>query len=503
MATFQVWQRESTSDTAVGSKVSGVARRAHHTRSRFRLWIFLDILTVIVSASIATVIEKHVGLLTGAETFYHGTLFYARNKEILLALLVGFTIVLVLVSSRHNLYQPTAITSFLHEQRMSAQSCITAGLLLTGVLYMVRTADVPRHIIVLTVALVLVLLAVRRGVYRILLYRRFDRGVDMRNTLIVGSSPEARALQHHLQSIPHLGYHVKGVVPPSELEVRVVSERDNVDSIDLLFQRARAEFIDEIIFATQFDHELMQDILERARIYGVDLRLAPDFYAGIPGIYPIEYIGQFPTIPLHSRQVPESSLIIKRVLDSWISAVLLVAVAPILVVIAIAIKLDSKGPVFYRSERIGKKGRVFGCFKFRTMVADAESLRAAVVHMNERDGVLFKIANDPRITRVGRLLRKYSFDELPQFFNVLMGDMSIVGPRPPLASEVKKYKVSHLRRLSVTPGITGLWQVQGRQDPSFDSYVSLDLSYIENWSLWLDIKIMIRTVGVILAGTGM
>lgn len=500
MATFQAWQRDSATYTSTGSTASG---GVHHTRSRFRFWILLDILTVFVSAAIATSIEKRVSPVFDARAIYRGVLFHGTTLEILLALLVGFTIALVLVSRRHNLYHPTAITSFLHEQRMSAQSCITAALLLTGILYMVHTPDVPRHIIVLTVALVLVLLAVRRGIYRILLYRRFDRGIDLRSTLIVGSSPEARALCHHLQSIPHLGYHVKGVVPPSELEVRVVSESDNADSIDLLFQRARAEFVDEIIFATQCDHELMQDILERARDYGVDIRLVPDFYAAIPGVYPIEYIGQFPTVPLHSREVPEYSLIFKRMLDIWISASVMAILAPILAVIAIAIKFDSRGPVFYRSERIGMKGRVFGCFKFRTMVADAESLRDAVVHMNERDGVLFKIANDPRITRVGRLLRKYSLDELPQFFNVLKGDMSIVGPRPPLASEVKEYKLGHLRRLSVTPGITGLWQVQGRQDPSFDCYVSLDLSYIENWSLWLDIKIMIRTIGVVFAGTGM
>jgi lipopolysaccharide/colanic/teichoic acid biosynthesis glycosyltransferase len=123
--------------------------------------------------------------------------------------------------------------------------------------------------------------------------------------------------------------------------------------------------------------------------------------------------------------------------------------------------------------------------------------------MNERDDVLFKIANDPRITRLGRFLRKYSLDELPQFFNVLLGDMSIVGPRPPLAGEVRRYDLNHLRRLDVTPGITGLWQVQGRQDPSFTSYVSLDVAYIDNWSIWLDFKIIARTVGVVLAGTGM
>ena len=165
-----------------------------------------------------------------------------------------------------------------------------------------------------------------------------------------------------------------------------------------------------------------------------------------------------------------------------------------LLAVAIAVKLDSPGPIFYSSERIGKKGRVFRCIKFRTMVRDADKRRADVMHMNERDGVLFKISNDPRITTVGRFLRKYSLDELPQFFNVLKGDMSIVGPRPPLASEVQEYKLSHLRRLDVMPGITGLWQVQARQDPSFDSYISLDVAYIDNWSIWLDLKIIVRTI---------
>jgi len=190
------------------------------------------------------------------------------------------------------------------------------------------------------------------------------------------------------------------------------------------------------------------------------------------------------------------------VLDVVLSAIAVILLSPVLIAVAVAIKLDSHGPVFYSSERIGKRGRVFRCIKFRTMVRDAERRRADVMHMNEREGVLFKITNDPRITRLGRFLRKYSIDELPQFFNVLRGDMSIVGPRPPLASEVKEYKLSHLRRLDVLPGVTGLWQVQGRQDPSFDSYISLDVTYIENWSIWLDLKIIGRTIGVVLAGTG-
>jgi exopolysaccharide biosynthesis polyprenyl glycosylphosphotransferase len=225
-------------------------------------------------------------------------------------------------------------------------------------------------------------------------------------------------------------------------------------------------------------------------------------YDGLAWNSPIEYIGQFPTIPLHRGHVPEIGLLFKRGLDIVFSILAMIFLAPLMLAVAIAVKLDSHGPIFYTSERIGKKGRVFKCIKFRTMVRDAEKRRAEMMHMNERDGVLFKISNDPRITKLGHFLRKYSLDEFPQFLNVLRGDMSIVGPRPPLASEVQEYKLSHLRRLDVLPGVTGLWQVQGRQDPSFDSYISLDVTYIENWSIWLDLKIIARTVGVVLSGTG-
>jgi exopolysaccharide biosynthesis polyprenyl glycosylphosphotransferase len=280
------------------------------------------------------------------------------------------------------------------------------------------------------------------------------------------------------------------------------SSGDVVGTLETLFQHARQQFVDEIFFTTPCERGIIQWVLEQARAHSVDLRVIPDLYDGLAWNSPIEYIGQFPTIPLHCGHVPEVGLLLKRALDIVFSSLALVVLSPVLLAIAIAIKLDSHGPIFYSSERMGKKGRVFRCTKFRTMVIDAETRRAEIMHMNERDAVLFKITNDPRVTKLGRFLRKYSLDELPQFFNVLRGDMSVVGPRPPLASEVQEYKLSHLRRLDVTPGITGLWQVQGRQDPSFDSYVSLDVTYIENWSIWLDLKIIARTIGVVFAGTG-
>jgi exopolysaccharide biosynthesis polyprenyl glycosylphosphotransferase len=305
----------------------------------------------------------------------------------------------------------------------------------------------------------------------------------------------------------YLGYAFKGFIDLNDAgnmrnAEMVVAAEDVIGTLETLFQQARMHFVDEIFFTCRCDREIVQGVLQQARVHGVDLRLVPDLYEGLSWNNPVEYVGQFPTIPLHCGHAPEIALVFKRCFDILFSTVALVTLLPLLVAIAIAIKLDSPGSVFYSSERIGKKGVVFRCTKFRTMVPDAEKRKAEILHMNERDDVLFKVTNDPRVTRVGRFLRKYSIDELPQFWNVLRGEMSIVGPRPPIASEVKEYKLSHLRRLDVTPGITGLWQVQGRQDPSFASYVSLDVTYIDNWSVWLDFKIILRTIAVVFAGTG-
>jgi exopolysaccharide biosynthesis polyprenyl glycosylphosphotransferase len=355
----------------------------------------------------------------------------------------------------------------------------------------------------MTVVLLSISLSLRRFVFRALLYQRFERGMNTRNVIIVGTGAEAHALRHHLQSIRQLGYIFKGFVQVPGIDTQLAGTTGDVlGSLDSLFDHARKHFVDEIFFASPAERGVIKNVLEQARSNGIDLRVVPEMYDGLAWNSTIEYIGQFPTIPLHRGHVPEVELILKRALDILIAFAALVILSPVLLAIAIAVKFDSPGPILYASERIGKKALVFKCFKFRTMVRDADGRRAEIMHMNERQGILFKISDDPRITKVGTFLRKYSLDELPQFFNVLRGDMSVVGPRPPIASEVRQYNLSHLRRLDVTPGITGLWQVQARQDPSFDSYISLDVAYIENWSVWLDIKIILRTIGVVFAGTG-
>jgi exopolysaccharide biosynthesis polyprenyl glycosylphosphotransferase len=505
MATSEFWQRVSTapSPSAQEWNEGGSATQQRTARGSAGMWMILDVFTVFGASLIASILELHTSPLAGARGFWRGTLIHGESMGILTALIAGFTVTLIVISRSLHLYHPTRLTSHLHEQRLSVQACLVSGLLLTGTLYLIKAEEIPRGIVLLTIVLLTVSLSLRRLVFRALLYQRFERGMNTRNVIIVGTGAEAHALRHHLQSIRQLGYIFKGFVQVPGVDTQLPGTTGDVlGSLDSLFDYARKHFVDEIFFTSPCERGVIKGVLDQARANGIDLRVVPDMYDGLAWNSTIEYIGQFPTIPLHRGHVPEVGLILKRLLDVTGAGLALIALSPVLLAIAIAVKLDSPGPILYASERIGKKARVFRCFKFRTMVRDADRRRAEIMHMNERQGILFKISDDPRITRTGRFLRKYSLDELPQFLNVLRGDMSIVGPRPPIASEVRQYNLAHLRRLDVTPGITGLWQVQARQDPSFDSYISLDVAYIENWSVWLDIKIILRTIGVVFAGTG-
>jgi len=194
--------------------------------------------------------------------------------------------------------------------------------------------------------------------------------------------------------------------------------------------------------------------------------------------------------------------LVKRAMDVGLSAVGLVLLSPLMFVIAIAVRLESPGHVFYSSLRVGQFGQIFECYKFRTMVAGSDGLKQNLRRLNERRGPFFKIARDPRLTRLGRFLRKYSLDELPQLWNVMMGDMSLVGPRPHPVEDCAQYSSEHFRRLGVKPGVTGLWQVLARANPSFETCMKCDLAYIENWSLLLDCRILMKTITAVLAGEG-
>src|SRR5277367_2531036 len=246
----------------------------------------------------------------------------------------------------------------------------------------------------------------------------------------------------------------------------------------------------------------MREAAEAAFRNHLDIRAVPDLP---PGPWPdsgIDRIGEVPVITLHREPSPSASLFLKRLLDVIGAAVCIVLAAPIMAIVAVLIRCDSPGPVIYCAERTGAKGRRFRCYKFRSMVTDAERLKEDLRGRNQRQGPIFKIDSDPRVTRMGRIIRRYSLDELPQLWNVLRGEMSLVGPRPHPVDEVNHYELHEFRRLDVKPGITGLWQITARKCPSFELNMHLDLTYIEQWSLLLDLRILAGTVRVLFAPEG-
>jgi exopolysaccharide biosynthesis polyprenyl glycosylphosphotransferase len=417
---------------------------------------------------------------------------------IYLMLFGGF---LMLCSQLYGLYAQDLNQGGLHEQRMTVQATVTAALLVCGTLYFLPGYLVSRTAVMLTAFLVMIMLMLRRAIWRQVIERRHLQGMETRNVLIIGRGQVAQALRTHLETLRHMGFRFKGFISvyPND---NSVGYSDVVAHVDNCVAVARSLFIDEIYCATSLDRCTLISVAQQAHSMGINVHMVPDLYDGIAWNARVEYIGPFPTIPLVNREFPHGPFLVKRLMDVVLAFVALLVLWPLPALIALVIWSDSPGPILYRSERIGRKGCKFTCLKFRTMVRDADQRREELAHLNERKGVLFKMTNDPRITRVGAFLRKYSLDEIPQLLNVLRGEMSLVGPRPPTPSEVEQYELAHLRRLDVMPGITGLWQVEARQDPSFDSYISLDTAYVENWHLLLDLRILARTVRVVLSGTG-
>ena len=502
MATPDYWEQvvitggRWTAAEATPSERTGIFHRPSVTSF---IWSMLDLATVALAALLAMYVRSDV---PGELRMISVPGYLVSTATPYLLIFVGwFGLLLVIFARSYGLYEPILNRSGLNEQRLTVQATLTSGLLLCGTLYLARAETVPRIVIVLTVALTGALLCTRRAIWRRMVYSRYRAGLETRNVLIVGAGRVAHALRNHMESLRHLGFRFKGFVALSEHEAES-GDADVIGDVRNCLSLARSLFVDEIFFSVPAEKKLVVGIVEEARELGIDVRVVPDLYDGLAWNAPVEYIGRFPTIPLHRHDLSISTFLLKRALDVTGAALAILLGWPIMLLLAAAIKLDSKGPVFYRSQRIGRKGRTFTCYKLRTMCTDADKMKEDLIHRNERDGILFKIANDPRVTRVGRWLRKYSLDELPQFYNVLRSEMSMVGPRPPVASEVEQYDLSHLRRLDVLPGMTGLWQVEARQDPSFDSYISLDTAYVENWSLWLDMKILVRTIGVVLSGTG-
>lgn len=396
-----------------------------------------------------------------------------------------------------SLYRTLRTRSAREESFAVFKAVFFATLLLTAFIYLSGVKVVSRLIVASSLILNVITMALWRYAKRRVVIRRVEQGIGARNVLIIGAGKVGQALARQFDQNKHLGYRFKGFLDGDHC-----GDGRMLGKIEDLSRVARAEFVDEVFITIPSERELVKRIAIEARQHRLDVKVLPDLYDGLGWHAPIRQIGDFPVMDLHWQPIPALGLFVKRIFDVVVSSFSLIICSPVLAVLAVWIKMDSAGPVFYRSRRVGKKGCLFTCYKLRTMSANADEMKDSLRHRNERQGPFFKIKDDPRITRLGKFLRKYSLDELPQIWNVLKGNMSLVGPRPHPVDDFEQYTLDHLRRLDVKPGITGLWQVEARRNPSFDTNMRLDLEYIEKWNLWMDLKILTRTLPAVFEGAG-
>jgi exopolysaccharide biosynthesis polyprenyl glycosylphosphotransferase len=401
-------------------------------------------------------------------------------------------------------YQSMRFSSFWSLIKSIGFSCSVVFVSVAAVLFALKL-DLSRSFIGIFCALSFALLLFERiSVLALLRYFRI-KGRNFRNMLIVGINEQGQKIFSEIKSQPELGIRIVGYVnlnnsneTDNALPLRIVANADTFESA------LKKHAIDDVLFTDVVENfHLVRELAELAVEEGVRVSLAADLFSlGILNSQ-MTYFGSVPLIHYQPTPAKPVALITKRLIDILISSIALVLLSPIFLLVAIAIKIETPGPVFFKQRRVGLNGRKFTLLKFRSMVNHAEEALEELKSQNEMNGPVFKMTNDPRITKFGKFLRKFSIDEFPQLINVLAGDMSIVGPRPPLPEEVNLYKRQQRRRLSMRPGLTCTWQVSGRNNiQDFNRWAKMDLEYIDNWSLLTDLKLIAKTIPVVLIGKG-
>lgn len=342
---------------------------------------------------------------------------------------------------------------------------------------------------------------------RVLFYKiikkKAIKGKSTKNVILIAGETSVEFIEKIIQG-KQWGYKIFSIISDSDKIIEKYSGnykiQDNTADIDKIIEE---NAIDEIIYCkNEINTQEIRNLIYSCEEIGVTFQMQSELFSLIASKSHINYFGETPVMTFKTTSTDYFALTVKTVLDYFISIFALLLFLPVLFISGIIIKIESKGPVFFKQKRVGLRGRMFAMYKFRTMVKNADELKQNLQDKNEADGPVFKIKNDPRITRFGAFLRKTSIDEFPQFFNVLLGDMSIVGPRPPVKEEVEQYKRHQLRRLSMKPGITCIWQVSGRNEISFEEWMRMDLRYIDNWSLKFDLILILKTINTIFKRTG-
>lgn len=368
-----------------------------------------------------------------------------------------------------------------------------------------RPLAFSRLLLIWALVFIILFIALARLLRRFLLQLLYRRGIGVDKAIVVGAGEAGRSVIRTLLARPDLGYRAIGYLNGESAQDNIGSGRipylghwQDLQQVLAVDREVHTVFIT----LPSYKQGEIEDLLRICQSHDVNAQVVPDLFQLSLNRVEFNNMAGIPMLSAREVRISPFGQWLKRLLDLFVVLILAIPVSLITIITALAIKIESPGPAFFVQERIGFRGKPFKMAKFRSMVVDAEDLKEALRALNEADGPIFKIRDDPRLTRVGRIIRRLSMDELPQLYNVLIGDMSLVGPRPPLAEEVAQYQSWQLQRLEVKGGITGLWQVSGRSDLTFDEQCLLDIYYIENWSVTLDLRIMLQTIPYVIAGRG-
>ncbi|MFQ5813781.1 MAG: undecaprenyl-phosphate glucose phosphotransferase [Anaerolineae bacterium] len=414
------------------------------------------------------------------------------------------TVLLAIAYRLSGVYDQPRGASWLDEVWALVGGTTTGIVIVTAITFWFRPLVYSRLMFLWAGGIIVTLLSLSRLIKRWVWESRMRRGLGVDRVLIVGAGEVGRKLMRNIVAQPELGYQVVGFVDDDSKKSRTdIGRFKALGGIDHLPQVVQEEAIDEVIITLPWmHHRKILGIMRQCEREQVRARIVPDLFQLALSRVDIEDLGGIPIIGVKEVSITGWNLALKRANDLVLSLAGLILFSPLMLLISAAIKLDSRGPILFKQVRVGKGGRRFVFYKFRSMRQGAEEERPQLTGRDEVVGPTFKIRHDPRCTRVGRFLRRTSLDELPQLYNVLRGDMSLVGPRPAIPSEVEQYQEWHRRRLEISPGITGLWQVSGRSQLTFDEMCLLDIYYLENWSPLLDLKIALKTIPTVLAGRG-
>lgn len=412
---------------------------------------------------------------------------------------------LVIIFIQHKVWQRRRGEFLVDELSRVGYATATGIALMMAITFFIRPLAFSRLLLVWALLFIVVFLGAARILRRLILEECYRRDIGTDRVLVVGSGEAGRSVIRTMLARPGLGYQMVGYLDDGSGQNNIglgrvphLGNYNELQPVLINYPHLHTVFI----ALPAWMQAEMNDLLYICHQQGIYAKVVPDLFQLSLNRVEFENMAGIPMLSLRQVAMSRTGLFFKRIIDLVLAFILAFPVGLVTLIIGLAIRLESSGPIFYRQKRIGKHGKPFDMVKFRSMVVDAEDQRAALAQMNEASGPIFKIRNDPRITGVGRIIRRLSLDELPQLWNILRGDMSFVGPRPPLPQEVAEYEPWHMRRLEVIGGLTGLWQISGRSDLTFDEGCLLDIYYIENWSVAMDIRLIIQTIPYLLSGRG-